>query len=192
MQHPTVFLDRDGTINYDTGYIKDANLVRLYPGVAEGIKKLKDQYNFKIVVISNQAGIAYGILTHEDVKSINNKINNLLLEFGTSIDNFYYCPFHPEFNSEEESNCRKPSPYMIVKASKDLNLDLKRSYMIGDKHIDILCGINAGVKSILINYSGEDTEINILHNLEKKPNFVAANFTEVCDFIIKDYLEVCS
>lgn len=189
MQYHTVFLDRDGTINYDTGYLKDPDSVKLYPGVAEGIKRLKDQYNFKIVVISNQAGIAYGILTHDDVNAINNKINSLLLETGTSIDHFYYCPFHPDFNSDEDSKCRKPSPYMIVKASIDLNIDLSKSYMIGDKNIDILCGINAGVKSILINYRGENTEINVLHNLGKKPNFVAANFIEACDFIVKDFLE---
>lgn len=189
MQYHSVFLDRDGTINFDTGYIKDPDLVKLYPGVAEGIKKLKDQFNFKIVVISNQAGIAYGILTHDEVKAINTRINELLAEQGTAIDNFYYCPFHPEYNTEEEAKCRKPSPYMIVQASRDLNIDLSKSYMVGDKSIDVLCGLNAGVKSILINYSGDNAEINSLHNLGKKPNFVAANFTEACDFIAKDYLE---
>lgn len=189
MKYHSVFLDRDGTINYDTGYIKDPSLVKLYPGVSDGIKKLKDQFGFKIVVISNQAGIAYGILTHEDVIAVNNRINNLLAEQGTSIDHFYYCPFHPDYSSEEESKCRKPSPYMIVKASKDLDIDLSKSYMVGDKSIDVLCGLNAGVKSILINYSGDNTEINSLHNLGKNPNFVAANFTEACDFIVKDYLE---
>ncbi|NMD01152.1 MAG: HAD-IIIA family hydrolase, partial [Bacteroidales bacterium] len=120
MQYNSVFLDRDGTINFDTGYIKDPDQVKLYPGVAEGIKKLKDQFNFKIVVISNQAGIAYGILTHDDVKAINTRINSLLAEQGTSIDYFYYCPYHPEYNTEDESKCRKPSPYMIVQASRDL------------------------------------------------------------------------
>lgn len=189
MQFHSVFLDRDGTINFDTGYIKDPSLVKLLPGVAEGIKKLKNQFHFKIVVISNQAGIAYGILTHDDVISINNKINSLLAEHGTAIDNFYYCPYHPDFNSPEEAKCRKPSPHMIVKASMDLDIDLNKSYMVGDKSIDVLCGLNAGVKSVLINYGEDNTEINSLHNLGKNPNFVAANFTEACDFIARDYSE---
>lgn len=188
MQH-AIFLDRDGTINYDPGYLKDTNLVKLYPYVGDGIKRLKEEYGFKIIVISNQAGIAYGILTDKEVIAINEKINLLLSGHQTSIDAFYYCPFHPDYNSEEESQCRKPSPYMIVKASEEHSIDLSRSYMIGDKNTDILCAVNAGIKSILLQQGDDNTEINILHNLRKKPNFVAANFKEACDFIVKDYLE---
>ena len=188
MQH-ALFLDRDGTINYDPGYLKDTSLVQLYPYVGEGIKRLKKEFNFKVIVVSNQAGIAYGILINEEVIAVNEKINLLLSEYDTSIDAFYYCPYHPEYNSEEESQCRKPSPYMIVKASEEHNIDLNRSYMIGDRSIDVLCAFNAGVKSILLQHGSDNTEINSLHNLRKKPNFVAANFKEACDFIVKDYSE---
>jgi D,D-heptose 1,7-bisphosphate phosphatase len=189
MRH-ALFLDRDGTINYDPGYLKDTNLVKLYPYVGEGIKRLKKEFDFKVIVISNQAGIAYGIMTKDEVNAVNEKINLLLSEYDTSIDAFYYCPFHPDYNSVEESECRKPSPYMIVKASEEHNIELNRSYMVGDKSIDVLCALNAGVKSILVKHGNDNTEINILHYLKKKPNFVAANFKEACDFIVKDYSEV--
>jgi len=188
MLTPAVFLDRDGTINIDFGYIKDPNLVKLFPFVPEGIKLLKN-FGFKIIVISNQAGISYGIMTHADVKNVNNKINELLLGFDTYIDAFYYCPFHPDYNSPEEALCRKPSPDMIVQASKELQLDLMKSYMVGDKSSDILCGLNAGVKTVLLDYEGNTEEINILQNQGKKPNFVAANFIEVYNFITSDYTE---
>ncbi len=189
MQH-AVFLDRDGTIIFDPGYLKDPELVNLLPGVAESIKNLKDQFGFKVIVISNQAGVAYGIMTDLDVIAVNNKINSILIENGTSIDHFYFCPFHPDYSTEEDSKCRKPSPYMIVQASKDHGIDLNRSYMVGDKGIDVECGLNAGVKTILITQSNDNREINSLHNQGKKPNFVAANFIDACDFIVRDYLEV--
>ncbi len=187
MPNYALFLDRDGTINFDSGYVKDPNDVVLLPGVAEGIKYLKYKFHFKVIVISNQAGIAYGIMTHEDVKKVNEKINALLDDKNNLIDAFYYCPFHPDYNSEKDSECRKPSPQMIVKASKDFDIELKNSYMIGDKSSDVMCGINAGVKTILI--TNNEIEINVLHNLGKKPNFVAANFKSACDFIANDFPE---
>lgn len=187
MPNYALFLDRDGTINFDSGYVKDPKDVVLLPGVAESIKFLKSTFHFKVIVISNQAGIAYGIMTHDDVKKVNEKINALLDDKNSLIDAFYYCPFHPDYNSEKDSECRKPSPQMIVKASKDFNIELKNSYMIGDKSSDVLCGINAGVKTILI--TNNEIEINVLHNLGKKPNFVAANFKSACDFIANDFPE---
>ena len=187
MKHYAVFLDRDGTINYDSGYIKNPSEVVLLAGVSEGIKKLKNECGFKTIVISNQAGVAKGLMTASDVELVNNHINELLKNEGAAIDAFYYCPFHPDFDPPEKSNCRKPSPVMIVQAAAEHEIDLSKSYMIGDKASDVECGINAGVKTVLINSEDNRNEISILHNLGKKPNFTAANFKEVCDFIIKDF-----
>jgi len=144
-----IFLDRDGTINYDPGYIKDPGEVVILPGVAEGIRKLKVGFGFKIIVVSNQAGIAKGLMSHKDVEAVNRRILELLAKEKASVDAFYYCPFHPDFDPPEKTDCRKPSPFMIVKSAKDHEIDLSRSYMIGDKAIDVLSGINAGVKTIL-------------------------------------------
>jgi len=187
MKHHAIFLDRDGTINHDSGYIKDPSEVVLLPGVSEGIKKLKNEFGFKAIVVSNQAGVAKGIMTIADVEAVNVRINNLLKKYGTNVDAFYYCPFHPDFDPPEKSICRKPSPFMIVQAAEEQAIDLSRSYMIGDKASDIESGISAGIKTILIIGEDNRNEISILHNLGKKPNFTAANFKEVCDFIINDF-----
>ena len=181
-----IFLDRDGTINHDPGYIKDPSEVIILEGVSEGIKILKEQYGFKIIVISNQAGVSKGLMTREDVEAVNNRVNQLLQMEGASIDAFYYCPYHPDFDPPEKSICRKPSPFMIVQAAAEYKIDLESSYMVGDKASDVESGLNANVKSILLSGENLENEISTLHNLGKKPNFVAANFKEACKYIIMD------
>lgn len=188
MSYPTVFFDRDNTLNYDPGYLSDANDVKLFDGVGEGLAILKNKYNFKIIVISNQSGIARGLITKEQVVAINEKINYLLSSnFKTSIDKFYYCPYHPDFSSAEESKCRKPSPQMIYLAKKELDLNLDKSYFVGDKESDIECGINSGLKTILINYENDKGKIISLKKRNKRPNFVVDNFLNACNFIIDDF-----
>ena len=187
MSHHAIFLDRDGTINYDTGYVKNPDDIKILDGVSEGIRKLKRDFGFKIVVISNQAGVAKGLMTIEDVETVNSRIDFLLKQEQAEIDRFYYCPYHPQFSSEVEALCRKPSPQMLLKASEDMNLDLSRSYMVGDRESDVICGLNAGVKSILLKSDIYDAELSALQNQNKKPNFVAANFKEACDYILKDF-----
>jgi D,D-heptose 1,7-bisphosphate phosphatase len=181
-----IFLDRDGTINIDTGYIGDVNLVSLFPGVAEGIKKLKDQLGFIIIVISNQSGITRGLITSEDVDRVNNRINELLELTKTNIDAFYYCPFHPDYDSQEKCKCRKPSPQLVFESSKKFNVDLTKSYFAGDKVSDIECGKNAGIKTVLIRNSLNEAEIIQLQNSQNSPNFVAGDFLTFVDFIEKD------
>ncbi len=150
MMNKAIFLDRDGTINIDTGYIGNPNLIELYSGVPEGIKLLKDKFGFLIVVISNQSGITRGLITQEDVDKVNKRINEILEYCNTKIDAFYYCPYHPEFDSEEKCKCRKPSPQLVFTAAEELKIDLKKSFFIGDRISDIECGINAGLSSILV------------------------------------------
>lgn len=183
MKNRAIFLDRDGTINIDTGYIGNPNLIKLYSGVADGIKQLKEKYGFLIVVVSNQSGITRGLITKEDVDRVNKKINEILETHKTKIDAFYYCPFHPEFDSEEKVRCRKPSPQMVFKAAKDLNIDLNNSFFIGDKVSDVECGINSGVNSILITNTISSVELNELKNSQKSPNFTTSNFLDAVNYI---------
>ena len=164
MLHRAVFFDRDGTLNLDPGYLGDPEKVNLYKGVPEVIKKLKDEFGFKIIVISNQSGISRGYITKEDVEAVNEKINELLKQHNTSIDAFYFCPYHPEFNSSEKVSCRKPSPEMVFNAAQDFNIDLSRSYFVGDKLSDVQCGANAGTKTVLIR--SEITKEEILSLLK--------------------------
>jgi len=187
MKNFAVFLDRDGTINYDPGYLGNPDLVKLFPGTGKALSSLKNDLKFKLIVISNQSGIARGFISKADVDSVNDRINLLLAPFNAQIDRFYYCPFHPDFSTAEESRCRKPSPEMVLKAANDFDIDLSGSYFIGDSVSDIKCGVNAGVKTILIQVSDDKDRICALKKENILPNFVARNLQEASIFIKKDF-----
>lgn len=187
MAYYAVFLDRDGTLNEDPGYLGDPDLVKLFPGTGEALSLLKNKLNFKLIVISNQSGIARGLITKKSVESVNQRINELLSGSNVSIDKFYYCPYHPDFSSKEDCLCRKPSPKLIYEAVAEFNLELSGSYFIGDSYADIICGKNAGVKTILVRTgSGEET-ISILQMEKNFPSFVANNLLEASEFIKNDF-----
>ncbi len=151
-----VFLDRDGTIIEDVGYINGCDKVKFLSGVGEAIKLLNEN-GFRVIVISNQAGVARGYFTEETVKEINEHVQESLARQGAFIDMIYYCPHHAEGVIEEyrkECYCRKPNPGMIEQAVRDFGIDLKNSFVIGDKISDIEAGHRAGCKTILL--AGED------------------------------------
>jgi len=184
---PAIFFDRDGTINKDPGYLGNPDLVELYENVAEGISELK-KTGFLIIVISNQSGIARGLISEENVKAVNQKINELLKQInGTCVDYFYYCPHHPEFSSEEDCKCRKPSPKLVLDAAKEHQIDLSKSYFAGDRFLDVECGNNAGIKSILIKSTLSEDEVNLWLNKNNNVNYIAKNFYDACKFILQDF-----
>lgn len=187
MQFPAVFFDRDNTLNIDPGYLGDPDSVQLFNGVGEGIYKLKNECNFKIIVISNQSGITRGLITHQQVQLVNNKINEILKKFDTKIDGFYYCPYHPEFDSKEKIECRKPSPKLVYQAAEENGIDLSRSYFVGDMPSDIECGVNANLKTVLIDSKNDNGKIISLKKRNKTPNFITDNFLNACNFIIEDF-----
>jgi len=190
MKFPALFLDRDNTINFDPGYLSNPDEVKILEGVGEGLAKLKSELNFKLIVVSNQSGIARGFFDEQVVISVNNKINEILSDkFNVTIDKFYFCPHHPDFSSEEDSKCRKPSPKMILEAAEKMEIDLKKSYLIGDSVSDILSGINAGIKTILFDKNNDSSKIISLKKINKNPNFTVDNFLIAVDFIIADFLK---
>lgn len=182
-----VFLDRDGTINKDPGYLGEPSTVELFPGTASALFKLKSKLSCKLIVISNQSGIARGFITKKMVDSVNEKINDLLSLNNVSIDAFYYCPYHPDFNSAEECECRKPSPKLVYDAAKEFHIDLNRSYFVGDTVADMECGFNAGLKTVLVKTGYGKDSISILQNQDKIPTFVAENLEDAANLIIKDF-----
>jgi D,D-heptose 1,7-bisphosphate phosphatase len=186
MLHRAVFLDRDGTLNYDPGYLGNPNDLKLFSDTGDVLATLKNTHHFKLIVISNQSGVARGLITEEDVVYVNNELNRRLLEFNVQIDAFYYCPFHPNFNSEKDCICRKPSPKMILDSAKDFSIDLSKSYFIGDSASDIQAGVAADLKTILVKTGYGIESISILQKENYFPNFVAENLTEACKFIIND------
>ncbi len=140
---PTVFVDRDGTIIEDRDYCSDPNDVKIFPGVTEALRNLKSK-GFKLIIITNQSGIGRGLLTLEQYRTVEAEV---LRQLGAGlIDATYFCPDLPG----QQSSCRKPSPGMIVEATRKHQIDLSRSFLVGDKEIDIECGHNAGVRSIRV------------------------------------------
>lgn len=151
-----IFLDRDGTINKYVGFLRSPEQMDLIPGVAESIRKINESC-YLAIVVTNQPVIARGEVTIDELDEIHKKMETLLGKEGAYIDALYYCPHHPDkgFEGEiselkRECNCRKPKPGLLLKAAKDLNIDLSNSFMLGDSESDIRAGENAGCRSIQI------------------------------------------
>ena len=152
-----IFLDRDGTINKYVGFLTNIDDLELLDGAAEAIRKI-NQSPYLAVVVTNQPVIARGEVTFEQLDEIHNKLETLLGEKGAYLDAIYFCPHHPHKGYEGEipelkinCDCRKPKPGMLIKASKELNIDLSESWMIGDGEIDVEAGKNAGCKTIMLD-----------------------------------------
>jgi len=186
MLNKAVFLDRDGTLNYDPGYLSSPKDLILFSDTGNVLAALKNEYQFKLIVISNQSGIARGLITEAEVVSVNNELNQKLLEFNVQIDAFYFCPFHPDFSSKEDSLCRKPSPKIILDSAREFNIELSKSFFIGDSASDIQAGITVQLKTILVKTGYGADSISILQKENIFPSFVAENLTEAYQFIIND------
>jgi D,D-heptose 1,7-bisphosphate phosphatase len=155
-QRPAVFLDRDGVINLDHGYVHRPDQVTWIPGVQETIRRLND-LGYRVVVVTNQAGIAHGYYGEESVQTLHDWMREELAAKGAFIDAFYYCPYHPEARVERfRANHidRKPGPGMVLRALSDMHIDKDRSFLIGDKQSDIGCAQRAGIKGFL--FDGEN------------------------------------
>lgn len=149
---PAVFLDRDGTINVERGFIKDPADVALIPGSAEAIRRIRAA-GFKVVVVSNQAGVARGLLTEGDVAAVNRRLEDLLRAEGIVLDALYVCPHHPEFGEppyRQACDCRKPRGGMVARAAAEHAIDLRASFVVGDHGSDVALGLGLGMRSALV------------------------------------------
>ncbi len=150
-QKAAVFLDRDGTLNEDPGYLSQASALKLFHGVAQTLKHFKDQ-GYLLVVVSNQSGVGRGKLTLTDLDRIHDRLDEMLYqEAGIRIDRYELCIHHPD----ENCACRKPKTLLIDQAARALEIDLKKSIMIGDKITDVQVGLNAGVGRVVLVETGE-------------------------------------
>jgi D-glycero-D-manno-heptose 1,7-bisphosphate phosphatase len=146
-----VFIDRDGTIIEDTDYCSHPKQVKVFPGVPEALRRLKSE-GFKLIVITNQSGIGRGFFTLDEYRCVESEVSRQLGQ--GLIDATYFCPDVPG----QHSSHRKPSPGMILQATQEHQIDLARSFFIGDKEIDVECGRNAGVRTIRVQ-TGFDRDI---------------------------------
>ena len=156
-----VFLDRDGTLNEEVHYLHKPEDLRILEGVPEALRLLSSA-GFKIVVVTNQAGVARGYYTCEEVEALHEYFNELLAKEGAHIDKFFYCPHHSVHGIGEykkECSCRKPGTGMFLEAEQYFQVDKEHSYMIGDKLLDVEAGKNYGIQGILVG-TGYGAEIH--------------------------------
>jgi D-glycero-D-manno-heptose 1,7-bisphosphate phosphatase len=149
---PAVFLDRDGTINEQMGYINHISRFHLLPGVAEAIRRLNDA-RIPVIVVTNQSGLARGYFPAELLTAVHEKMVTLLAEHGAHVDGIYICPHHPEAKREEyrlNCDCRKPKTGLLVQAANELGLDLPRSFVVGDRWSDLKTAANCGATPVLV------------------------------------------
>jgi D,D-heptose 1,7-bisphosphate phosphatase len=147
-----VFLDRDETLNPDPGYINDPNLFHLYPWVTPELRRLKEA-GFLLIIVSNQSGINRGLITRNQLTLIHAKLDTLLFqEAGIHIDHYAICPHTPD----EDCVCRKPKPYLILDAAQAFDVDLSKSFMVGDRTTDYEAGVSANVKKSFLIRGGDE------------------------------------
>lgn len=183
-----VFLDRDGTINVEVGYLCRPEEFRLIDGSAEAIRRLNEA-GFLVVVVSNQSGVARGYFDEAAVAGVNETMMRQLAQLGARLDAVYYCPHHPEGAVEQyrrECDCRKPGSGMVRRAEKDLGIDVTRSYVVGDHQGDILLAKNVGARSILVVTGHGAEELDKLKALGVKPDWIADNLAEAVDRILSE------
>jgi len=182
-KHAAVFLDRDGTINEEVSFLSRMEQLKLFPQTPEAIR-LVNAAGMKAVVVTNQSGIARGYFTEEFVRSVHDRINELLRADGAFIDGFYVCPHHPVYGNgiyKQDCDCRKPKPGLLLQAAAELDIDLARSYMVGDMLKDIEAGKKAGAKGVLVRTG---YGVNIVRT--DMPAYIAEDVLEAVQWILRD------
>ena len=185
-----IFIDKDGTLIEDVPYNVDPALIELTAGAREALALLK-KHGYLLIVVSNQSGIARGYFREDALEGVKIKLHELLAPDGVRLDGIFFCPHHPDGivpNYAVACDCRKPKPGMILCAADSLNIDLSRSWMIGDILHDIEAGNRAGCKTILID-NGNETEWDFSEF--RKPAAMAKDLREAAELIItKEYAQV--
>ena len=172
---PAIFLDRDGTINREIGYLSDSGEFELLPHALEGMKKFQDM-GYRLVIVTNQAGIGLGYFTKQDFYQVNKKMLTEVSGAGILIDKIYFCPH----SKAENCPCRKPETGLILRAEEELNIDLKNSFFIGDSPWDIETGARANMGTIFIKNNRIQPE-----QYESRPDFVAEDLLDAANYILE-------
>lgn len=178
----TIFLDRDGTLNPDPGYINSPDQFELFPGVPEALARLK-RAGARLIVVTNQSGIARGFLTRDDLDAVHMKLKRLLDAAGVSLNAIYFCPHHPD----DGCDCRKPNRGMIDQAVREWGVNLDRSYLIGDHTRDIELAKRIGAKSVLVTTGVvSPLEAEGLKASGPVPDWIASSLAEAADWLLSD------
>ncbi len=191
--HVAVFLDRDGTINEEMGYINHLERFVLLPGTAAAIRRINES-GLKAVVVTNQSGAARGYFPAELIDQVHDKMRGLLQQEGVYLDGIYMCVHAPPGEGEGGGcDCRKPDTGLMRQAAEDLQLDLNRSYVVGDRFKDVEMARNAGAKAVLVLTGYGRGELGFLGPTRKvEPDFVAEDLAEAVEWILSDMSEKAS
>ncbi len=180
-----VFLDKDGTLIEDVPYNVDPAQVRLMPGAVEGLRLLHGA-GYRLIVISNQSGVARGLFAEEALVGVERRLRELLQEAGVPLVGLYYCPHHPQGTVADyaiECDCRKPRPGLLLRAAREHGIDLPHSWFIGDILNDVEAGRAAGCTTILLD-NGHETEW--VRSPQREPHYVAADLAEAAKLIVAE------
>jgi D-glycero-D-manno-heptose 1,7-bisphosphate phosphatase len=187
-KRPVVFLDRDGTLNVEAGYIRDLDNLVLIEGAGEAIKKLNDA-NVAAILATNQTGAARGYYEEDHIVALNNRLSNLLARFDAHLDDIYYCPHLASGSVTQyalECNCRKPEIGMIERAfSEHKDLDRARAFVVGDKASDIELARNCSATGVLVRTGYGEAVLNGQYQWIVSPDYTASSIVEAVEWIIK-------
>jgi D-glycero-D-manno-heptose 1,7-bisphosphate phosphatase len=192
MNRAACFLDRDGVVIEQICYLSDPAQVRLLPGSARAISRLNAR-RIPVVVATNQAGVAHGFFQEHQIAEVHRRLDQLLAAEGAFIDHYYHCPHHPRAEVaafRADCECRKPAPGMLLRAAAELGLDLKRSYLVGDKLSDIEAGLRAGCKVALTLTGYGAVEARSLGMLDPAAVAVVADLEEAVDICLPELTEI--
>ncbi len=186
--HAAVFMDRDGTICDEVGYLDSFERFRLIPRSGAAIRLLNDR-GFKVVVITNQSGVARGFFPETWVQELHRELIRQLGNEGARLDGIYYCPHHPTEGNEpylKMCDCRKPATGLLQQAAVDIGLDLRTSYMIGDHYSDVECGRRVGAKTILVLTGHGSGALEQKESWPARPSFIAPDLYGAVEWVIGD------
>jgi D-glycero-D-manno-heptose 1,7-bisphosphate phosphatase len=186
LKRPALFLDRDGTLIEDVGYLGDVSLIRFYKGAARSLRRLK-QAGFLLFVVTNQSGVARGYFPESRVREIHRAIQLKLKAQGAGVDGFYYCPHYPGGEVKRYAkvcSCRKPKPGLVRQALKNFAVDLKKSYMAGDKLDDLGLAKNARLGGCFLVRTGQGRRSERELKKQKRKSPVAAGLPQVASAIL--------
>ena len=178
----TIFLDRDGTLNDDPGYLKSAAELKLLPGVAAGLARLKAA-GARLVVVTNQSGVGRGFFSLKDLEAVHARLEGLLEESDAALDAIYFCPHHPD----DGCRCRKPATGMVDRAVAEFQVDLGKAYVVGDHASDIQLAKAIGAKSVLVTSGKVDQQaVTMLRAAGALPDMVVPSMAEAAERILHD------
>lgn len=187
MGRRAIFLDRDGTVSEEVGYVNHMGRFRLLPQAADAIRKINDS-DFLAVLVTNQAGVARGYFKEQLVRRVHARLEEMLAEDGARLDGIYYCPHHPmagEAPYRRDCDCRKPRPGMIEAARQDLEIDVSRSFMVGDKHSDIVFAHSVGMRGVLVRTGYGLGEIDQWSTAwDEQPDAICDDLLDAVDWIV--------